>query len=162
MKKFILALALLSLAGFTFAQKTDPKKNSVKQVQVTGRAITARPAGKSYLLDLTRKGTIYNLAADVDYSRVQVRTSKGEMTMADLLKKTGKTISGKLRVGMTSDIRAQKLALSRIGGGTLNIYNCDGLLCSCSGDDDCNDMFTKGGCGDIAVCDERGCWCLRI
>jgi hypothetical protein len=162
MKKIILAATLLSLgSSLSIAQKVAPKKIEIKQVPVTARTVAARPASKAYLLDLTRKGTIYNLAANVDYSRLQVRTAKGEMTMADLLKKTGKTVSGKLRVGMTSDIRTLKLGLARIGGGTLN-YSCEGILCSCSGDDDCNDMFTNGGCGDIAVCDERGCWCFRL
>lgn len=127
-------------------------------MQVTSKTIAAQPAGKAYSLDLTRAGTIYNLPAGVDYSRIQVRTAKGEMTMAELLKKSGR--SGKVRVGMTSDIRSQRLSLAR-PTGTLN-YNCEGLMCTCTGDADCNDMFTKAGCGDIAVCDERGCACLRI
>jgi hypothetical protein len=162
MKKIGLALTLLSLAfSFGIAQKVAPKKIPIKQVPVTAQTVATRPAGKSYLLDLTRKGTIYNFAADVDYSRVQVRTSKSEMTMADLLKKTGKTVTGKLRVGLTSDIRTQKLGLARISSGTLN-YNCEGILCTCTGDEDCNNMFTKEACGDIAACDARGCWCFRI
>jgi hypothetical protein len=164
MKKVGLALTLLSLAfSFSIAQKETPKKVPIKVVGVTARTVAGRPAGKAYPLDLTRKGTIYNLAADVDYSRVQVRTAKGEIwTMADLLKKTGRAVSGKLRIGLTSDIRAQKLSLARISGGTTLNYNCEGILCSCTGDEDCNDMFTKEACGDIAACDERGCWCFRI
>ena len=162
MKKIGLALTFLSLLfSLSIAQKEGSKKIPIKQVPVSAQTVAARPAGKAYLLDLTRKGTIYSLGSDVDYSRVQVRTSKGEMTMADLLKKTGRTVSGKLRVGMTSDIRTQKLALARISGGTLN-YNCEGILCTCTGDEDCNNMFTKEACGDIAACDERGCWCFRI
>jgi hypothetical protein len=155
MKKIIAALFLISLAfSFSTAQK------KIKQVSVSSKTMARQPAGKAYSLDLTRKGTIYTLAPDVDYSRVQVRTSKGEMTMAELLTKAGK--SGRVRVGLTSDIRTQKLNLARVsGGGALN-FNCEGLLCTCTGDEDCNDMFTRGGCGDIAVCDERGCACLRI
>jgi hypothetical protein len=153
MKKLMLALFLISLAfSFSTAQK------KLKQVQVTSKTIAGQPAGKAYSLDLTRAGTLYTIPAGVDYSRIQVRTSKGEMTMADLLKKSGR--SGKVRVGLTSDVRTQKLGLSR-SAGTLN-FNCEGLLCTCTGDADCNDMFTTAGCGDIAVCDERGCACLRI
>ncbi len=163
MKKIGLALTLLSLAfSFSIAQKDTQKKVPVKEVGVTAKTVAGRPAGKAYPLDLTRKGTIYNLAADIDYSRVQIHTAKGDTTMADLLKKTGRTVSGKLRVGLTSDIKAQKLSLTRIGGGTTLNYNCEGILCSCTGDADCNDMFTKEACGDIAACDERGCWCFRI
>ena len=159
MKKVTIAITFLAIAfSLSLAQKTTP---TARTRVVSAKEISGLPAGRKYQVDLTRKGTIYNLPADVDYSRVQVRTAKGEMTLAELLKKTGKTMTGKVRVGMTSDIRGQKLALSRGGGGTLN-YNCEGLLCTCSGDVDCNDMFTKAACGDIAVCDERGCWCLRI
>jgi hypothetical protein len=159
MKKVTIAITFLVIAfSLSLAQRTVP---TARTKVVSAKTVSGLPAGKKYEVDLTRKGTIYNLAADVDYSRVRVRTAKGEMSMADLLKKTGKTMTGKVRVGMTSDIRSQKLGLARLGGGRLN-FNCEGLLCSCSGDDDCNDMFTTGGCGDIAVCDERGCWCLRI
>jgi hypothetical protein len=159
MKKVTIAITFLVIAfSLSLAQRTVPP---ARTKVVSAKTVSGLPAGKKYEVDLTRKGTIYNLAADVDYSRVRVRTAKGEMSMADLLKKTGKTMTGKVRVGMTSDIRSQKLGLARLGGGRLN-FNCEGLLCSCSGDDDCNDMFTTGGCGDIAVCDERGCWCLRI
>lgn len=165
MKKIILAVTLLSLAfSFTTAQKNEsvgPRKSTIKQVEVTAKTIAARPASKAYALDLTRKGTIYNLAADVDYSRVRVRTAKGEITMADLLKKSGKSISGKLRVGMTSDIRTQKLGLTRARGGTLN-FSCGDTACVCTGDDDCNDLFTTDLCGPIAVCYPDGCVCLRI
>jgi hypothetical protein len=159
MKKVAIAITFLAIAfSFSLAQRTAP---TARTKVVSAKEISGLPAGKKYEVDLTRKGTIYNLPANADYSRVRVRTAKGEMTMAELLKKTGKTMTGKVRVGMTSDIRGQKLALSRPGGGTLN-YSCEGLLCSCSGDADCNDLFTTDLCGDIAVCDERGCWCLRI
>jgi hypothetical protein len=45
-------------------------------------------------------------------------------------------------------------------------FTCSGLHCSCSGDDDCNDMFSTV-CGDIASCteDDSGgvvCECLRV
>lgn len=64
------------------------------------------------------------------------------------------------------------LALTRrngftgVGGGQLvggvTAFTCSGLLCSCTGDSDCNDMFSSDVCGDIASCDEGGCRCLRI
>lgn len=155
MKKIILAVTLLSLAfSLSIAQKR------VKQVQVTSKSIAARPAGKAYSIDLTRAGTIYNVASGVDYNRIQVHTSKGDMTMAELLKKSGKNISGPLRVGMTSDIRAQRLNLGPRRGG-LN-YDCGDLACACTGDEDCNDLFTSGKCGPVAVCYPDGCVCLRF
>jgi len=158
MKKIVLAMTLLSLVvSFTAAQKKKP----IKQVQVTAREIVNQPTGKAYKIDLTRKGTIYTLADGIDFSRVNVRTAKGEMTMADLIKKSGKSISGKLRVGMTSDVRTQKLNLTQVGGGGIN-FSCQNLVCVCTGDIDCQDLFTTGQCGDIAICYEDGCICLRI
>lgn len=48
-------------------------------------------------------------------------------------------------------------------GGTSVGYTCDGLLCKCTGDVDCNDM--AGVCGTIATCDETHepvtCQCLK-
>ena len=41
-------------------------------------------------------------------------------------------------------------------------FTCSGLRCDCTGDADCNDMFSSNVCGDIASCDESGCACLRI
>ena len=64
---------------------------------------------------------------------------------------------------------APRFGLGRVGpivdgGGRLG-FSCGRLTCDCSGDDDCNDMFSSGVCGDIALCDEAGgevsCWCFR-
>src|SRR6185503_21350434 len=109
MKKVAIAIAFLVIAvSFSLAQKTTP---TARTRAVSAKEISGLPAGRKYQMDLTKKGTIYNLPANVDYSRIQVRTAKGEMTLAELLKKTGKTMTGKVRVGMTSDIRSQKLGL---------------------------------------------------
>jgi hypothetical protein len=52
------------------------------------------------------------------------------------------------------------------GGSGSHGYTCSGLHCSCTGDVDCNDMFSDGVCGDIAVCDDTNptptCECLAI
>jgi len=49
-------------------------------------------------------------------------------------------------------------------GGVLG-FSCGSLACTCSGDNDCNDMFSTNACGPYAVCDETGgrvkCVCLR-
>jgi hypothetical protein len=51
------------------------------------------------------------------------------------------------------------------GGGGLG-YSCDGALCTCTGDVDCNDMFSDGICGPIASCDDTNypptCQCLKF
>lgn len=176
MKKIILAISFLSLTCVaTIAQNTQrrppvDRKPAIKQVDVTAQTVKRQPAGKAYSLDLNRKGTIYNLASGVDLSRVRVRATKADMTtvdmtVAELIQKSGKNITGPIRVGMTSDIRAQRLAGGRrpggIGGRGLN-YDCSDLACACTGEDDCIDMFDSDKCGLIAVCYPDGCICIRI
>lgn len=50
-------------------------------------------------------------------------------------------------------------------GGVVYQYTCSGLMCSCVGDADCNDMFTNANCGDVTSCNTSGpepaCWCLK-
>jgi hypothetical protein len=173
MKK-IIATATLILLGlsfsFTAAQKTETRA-PVKRV-VTSRAIKGQPAGKPYVLDLSRKGTIYTVDADVDYSRLRVRTSKGETSMQDVLTKSG--ARGRLLVGTPSDMVSGGLktlnmtsrALSRGSGN--RFIGCDGAICICTGDDDCNKMLSPGGdCpeGSHVVCWGSGasaaCVCVR-
>lgn len=42
-------------------------------------------------------------------------------------------------------------------------YTCEGLSCTCVGDEDCNDMFLHAGCGDVASCrsEDGSCWCFK-
>jgi hypothetical protein len=62
----------------------------VKKMQVTTQTLANLPAGKSYVIDLSRNGTIYYVAKGVDYSRIQVRTSTGKLeSLTDLVKKAG-------------------------------------------------------------------------
>jgi hypothetical protein len=51
------------------------------------------------------------------------------------------------------------------GPGGLHHYECSGLVCNCTGEADCNDMFGSGVCGDVAQCDNTTdpptCWCFK-
>lgn len=157
MKDIIVAVALcVGLLPSVAAQK----RPVVKEVQVAPQASAREPQ----VLNLTKKGTIFSVPAGADYTRVVVRTRKGDMTVADLLKKTGRNITGPLRIGLTSDIRAQRAAAAHgaIGGGRRLNYDCGDLACACTGDDDCENLFTSGKCGPIAVCYPDGCVCIRI
>ncbi len=163
MKRILFAIALLGVC----LNSTTAQKKKLKQVEVTAQTIASQPSGKAYAIDLTRAGTIYTFAADSNYSRVRVRTSKGEMTMTELLAKTGKTVTGKLSIGMTSDLRAQRIGLTRVRGGGVRFNpdtDCGGLVCACNDPDgqDCIDMFDSGKCGVIAVCYPDGCFCIRL
>jgi hypothetical protein len=58
----LMVLAILSL-GVTAGQKTTTRE-PIKRTAVTSKDITRQPPGKVYVLDLSRKGTIYTLDAD--------------------------------------------------------------------------------------------------
>ena len=58
---------------------------------------------------------------------------------------------------------AQGIVLDRIEmGSVVAKYDCEGALCACEGDDECNDMFENAGCGSIASCANGTCWCLTL
>lgn len=167
MKTLVLIPTLLSLAFIgTTAQRPEAdaqRKPSRKHVEVTAATVAKQPGGKPYAIDLTRRGTIYTLAEGTDYARVRVRTSKGYMTVADLLQKAGKKVSGKLQIAQTSDLRAERV---RSGGGTRRggrgLIDCGDLACFCSGEDDCIELLGSDKCGPIAVCYPDGCICIRL
>ena len=91
----LIIVTTLTLALLVFAQSRTPQLGTVKKVEVTAQTIASQPTGKPFVLDLTRRGTIYNLAAGIDYSRLRVRTAGGDLGVSDTVKKMG-SISGKL------------------------------------------------------------------
>jgi hypothetical protein len=40
-------------------------------------------------------------------------------------------------------------------------FTCNPLFCSCTGDADCNDMFTTALCGPRDICIDSVCYCIR-
>jgi hypothetical protein len=46
-----------------------------------------------------------------------------------------------------------------IGGES---FTCDGLVCTCSGLADCNDMWLSNVCGQIGQCEGDSCFCFRL
>jgi hypothetical protein len=156
MKKLLLALVVVSfLGGVAAAQRTE-----IKKLDVSTRTVSRNTTRRPYLIDVTRTDAVFTVAAGVDRSRIKVHTSKGDMTLTELLRKAGRPTTGSVRIGLTSVI--QTGGLTHFPAGTTQLVNCEGFLCTCTGDEDCNDMFLNHGCGDIAGCDERGCWCLRL
>ena len=51
------------------------------------------------------------------------------------------------------------------GAGSLKVrslgFSCSPFGCVCTGDADCNDMFTTNVCGSGAICIDNVCWCSR-
>ena len=167
MKKIILAVTLLTLAlGFTVAQK-----NSTKQVEVTAQTLTSQPTGKPYVIDLTRGGTIYSLAAGIDYSRVRIHTAKGDKVIGDMVGRF--STDDKIFLGRIDDLRlkgfGQPTDTSQPPG--LSEVRCDDASCGCAGRQDCSDLSRSGKCEDgTASCGtwqvgrwkgRWGCQCLK-
>lgn len=72
-----------------------------------------------------------------------------------------------LKAGATLKARQTRLlaqGLRSIGGSMQ--YDCSGPICICSGDEDCNKMFSSGRCGDgICFEDDSGgvvCLCVNL
>jgi hypothetical protein len=166
MKKIILTVTLVTLAfSFTTAQKTAP----IKRVEVTAKTIASQPAGKDLVLDLTRSGkVVYNVAADINYSRVRIHTLGGDMPLSDMVRRLGLTGS-KFVLGTLIDMSTGEFAPPDGGtfqppdGGTSPVY-CFGGYCMCVGPRDCRDMQKAGLCkGKTTVCGGGkpwGCSCL--
>jgi len=175
MKKIILAVTLLSLAlGFSTAQETG----SVKKVQVTAQTLASLPANQPYRMDFARKGTVYELAAGLDYSRVRI-SFRGDgatwgaydtVALSDVARKLGVTGS-KFLLGTFSDLRALDYGFPPGGGtvqppdgGTVVEFKHDKQngIYTCVGRKDCSELSKSGKCGPIAGCgkniDDKGNW----
>jgi hypothetical protein len=161
MKKIIFAVTLFSLAvGCTTVQQTG----SIKQVELTPQTLASQPADKPWLINLTLTGTVYNVADDIDYSRVRVLLPPGEMAMSDLVRKLGMTRK-KFLLGSFSDLSGQYFGPSPDAG--TSSATCGDLLCECQGWKDCNDLDRAGlciksswGCAKIPGL-PNGCVCLN-
>jgi hypothetical protein len=151
MKKIAICLILL-LFGLTFSFSATPQKE-IRRVQITAQAITSQPSGKTYVLDLRRSGTIYELSAGIDLSRLRVRTAQGEVASTEIIRKAGGTSRSFL--GRASDMRTEILEpgarkMGPGGGETAGFVNCASgkkADCRCSGWRDCIGLAdTKVGC----------------
>ena len=153
-------LAMLVLLAYGVSLTVAQKNEAIKRVEVTAKSIAAQP-DKPYVIDLTHKGTAYQLAAGIDYRRLRIRTSKSEQTISEAL--GSRENGGRLLIGLTSDLRQLKLNL---GVSSRNFY-CNDEDCICFGDEDCNKLFGSGNCGDVSGCVSRRpdvpptCWCRK-
>jgi hypothetical protein len=166
MKRISIALAL-ALALLVSARSQTPPSGTIKQVEVTSQTITSQPAGKSYLIDLTRNGTIYNVATSMDYSRVRVRTAAGEVALSEVAKQIGNT-GGKLLIGTVSDMRARNPSPAGGAAGTRGVvaqpYTCTNSACKCTGFSDCLLMDLDNICKKgTQICDLKtgNCYCVK-
>jgi hypothetical protein len=169
----LIILVALALTALLISGQT-PSAGTVRKIQVTSQTLASLQAGKSYVIDLSRKGTVYNVASGVDYSRIQVRNAAGKvMTLNELINKGGskakKPSAGQpLVLGTVKDLRTTKNTTGRSPASRgSRIIACDGGVCACTGEDDCIDMLGENGvCGmdAFAYCSGYGndTWCVCI
>jgi hypothetical protein len=156
---FVAAITLLSLPAFSF-QSRDTLPGSTRTVTVSAATIAKLAPGKTYEIDLTRKGTIYKFnVAGTDFKRVTIRTAAGVKTFAELLKVSNTSLSGTLVVGTPADMRNHipKTAVA------VRQFDCGAISCKCEGFGDCIDLILSARCqGGTFWCNpETGrCFCM--
>lgn len=164
----------LTLSGYQTRRENPPK---VKQVKVTARVLAKVPADGKYVVDLTRKGTIYEfdpVAGSIDSKLVMVRTGAGKQTIESWIEKTfskqGMTgwNSQPFSVGAAADFRSlwgpRPITKNPSLGRTAPGFECSGDYCTCRGFEDCMDLISSPECpgwfrctGDYhCICDRRG------
>ena len=160
---FAMALALASCSALS----------PTKQVQVTNQTIAAQPAGKPYVIDLTRSGTTYDVAAGTDASRIRVRTSSNEeIAMSEFLSRRNVKPGERVLLGSLNElVDVLPPDGGGAGGGSVAEAQCSGGSCWCSGRKDCSDLSKSGKCKsgpNDAVCGAGmggdpgfGCTCER-
>lgn len=172
MKRISLSIGVLLLfVLLVSAYSRATQSRTIQKETVTAQTVASQPAGKTYVLDLTRKGIVYEVATGIDYSRASVRTSTGEQPMSTLVKKLG--VTGKFLLGTWRDLSAMDFGFPPgtldPPGGETTPARCDSLVCTCNGRQDCSDLSKSGKCGETAACGvgkggkpgKWGCTCTR-
>lgn len=188
---YVLFTALSLLGCAAEAPSGGAAALGIEVVEITEADLAALPPGEQSVIDLALDDVVYRVDAPASLAdeRIVVRSAAGhEETLGVVLE--GREASGvrkltlagdpgdidALRRGVPAEVApegevagASEALLSTgsfgsVGcGGSLS-FSCGWFTCSCTGDDDCNDMFCSGVCGGDAVCDETSgtyCWCVR-
>ena len=174
----MLIVAATSLMPLMYARsqrqvdsRTATSATTIKRVQVNAQTITELPRGKKVVVDLTKRGLVYEFdagAGQIDFNRVVVRTARGEKTVGSLLQ----TMFPKDRLPAfkytTQSFRLgtqRQGTLSRMLMKTIN-FECKPHSCMCRGLEDCEDMIIGSSVCVNWLCtkDEDGeyvCVCSR-
>lgn len=154
MKRIRLSMGVMMLLVLLVsAYSRVTQSGTIKKETVTAQTIASQPAGKPYVIDLTRKGTDYEVAANVA-SQVRIRSAKGEIALSDLIREMELTGS-------------MFLLTASPGGGTITppnvvsraTQNGNGTLAACKGAStgkDCTDLTNSGLCSGMLVCGTLG------
>jgi hypothetical protein len=165
MKRMYFAAGGLTL--ITMISTYGQAPGAINKVQVTAQALTSHRAGERYVIDLTRKGTVYDVAAAVDLSRVRVRTATEERALSEVVKQIGLP-GGRFLIGTAQDLRTVNFGLpSRTVSGIrpqTTAFHCGSngvCLCNPASPTDCFALGTTECRDSILFCTDKVCYCTR-
>lgn len=165
MSKILTAAALILVVACS-TTTTPPCVAVGDGLSVTAEDVKRLSPGKALVLDLRSRAaySIDNSQDTIDLDRIVIRAADGTMTMRQLLTQRDLPLKGTFRVGVPAAV-VRTLTATGGGSGQIALISCNTVACTCSGDVDCNILFSGGACGNVAVCNTDGetrCFCLRF
>jgi hypothetical protein len=129
--------------------------SSLRRIPVNAQTITAMPRGRNYVVDLTQRGVKYEFdprAGQIDFSRVTVRTTQGEVAIGTFLERTfSKNQLSGFKIASYMFVLGTRvpgtLPPNALSLGARN-FTCGERTCQCSGRADCMKMIFD----DIHLC----------
>jgi hypothetical protein len=157
-----------SLLWLTVACSPALQADKIRPEHVTLQQVKGHRADKPYVVGVTR-GTLLEVAPDVDPSLVQVRDSAGTVPLSVLARRFAGS-GTPILIGTLDDLNAHGFGLPPDVGPPGVAASCDGPtanspgICNCTWRRDCKDMdhagLCAGGSNKSAVCgkDKKGHW----
>ena len=165
----------LALVGFSPAASQSPRTKSMqRRIQVNAQTIKALGLRKNYVVDLTKRGVFYQFdskSREIDFSRVRVRTAKGEVAISSYLERFLHDLKDKVP---GFKFTYQSFSLGTQPGGPLPslrpatsyFKSCNQTACICTTQADCEDLAATVICVNwFCVNDENDeliCSCTRV
>ena len=148
-----------AVGGFSSPVPQTPSRTTVRRIQVNAQTIAALPSDKKYVVDLTQRGVKYEFdqkAGQIDFDRVTVRTTRGEVAIGSFLEKN-------LPKDKLPALKNTSLALILVtrATGTVQtplanpskIIDCrTDPYCTCEGESACQELLDSTLCGGESIC----------
>ena len=145
-----------------------------RRIQVNAQMIKALGPRKNYVVDLTKRGVFYQFdskSREIDFSRVRVRTAKGEVAIRSYLER----FLNDLKVQLPGfKFTSQSFSLGTQPGGPLPslrpapsyLKSCNQTSCICTTQEDCEALAGSVICINwFCVYDETDelvCSCTKV
>lgn len=136
----LIALVLSSFLQVCFSQTkvNFPNAKAIKQTEITTQV---KETKTTYLV------SPQNLKPGMNYLTLK----NGDKFYVEIVK-------GKVKSFTISKSDGTLIGVVKPGDKVLE-FSCNGNICTCNGDADCNRMFSTNSCGPVAVCVGSACAC---